>query len=84
MGGAIPNIAELELYNKDNSVIQMFDGIEKYVNDTVTEDDNSIDNHICAEAPNNFVPIIIGISVLVIVSVAITILIIYKKKKKEV
>ncbi|MBR2024266.1 MAG: hypothetical protein IKA02_00485, partial [Clostridia bacterium] len=85
MGGAIPNIAELELYNKENTVIPMFDGIAKANIENDVEVDNKINDHICIEAPVNLVvPIVISVSALVVIAVLVAVLVIFKKKKKEV
>ena len=87
MGGAIPNIAELQLFNEDNTVLPMLDGIEKMVvQDSCINTDNSIiDNHICEKKiSNSLVPVIIGISVVAIIAIVATVLVVIKKKNKEV
>ena len=87
MGGAIPNITELELFNKDNRVIPMFDGIEKtIVLDSCIDTENPIINdHICEEnKPQVLVTIIIGISTTLIIATIIVISIVIRKKNKEV
>lgn len=90
MGGAIPNITELELYNSSNTPLPMFSGIIDYTKNEgmscIEPDINKvIDDHICEEEPSNIiVPVIISISVLTIIAVAIIALVVIKKKNKEV
>ncbi len=89
MGGAIPNIAELELYSSSNTPLPMFSGIRDYTKNEgmncIEPDVNKvIEDHICEENPNTFVPVIISISVLAIMAIAIIVLVVIKKRNKEV
>jgi len=85
MGGAIPNVAELQLFNKDSTVLPMLNGIEKRIlQDSCVNSDNSlIDNHICERNTGYIVPLTISIGALAIVC-AVIILVVKKKKNKEV
>lgn len=85
MGGAIPNITELEVYNCDNSVIPMLSGIEVADLTIPAIPDNKIDDHACVKAPSNlFVPIVISTASVLLIAALVVVLVIYKKKKKEV
>ncbi len=85
MGGAIPNVTELELFNKESAALPMFSGMEKAVIENVpANDDNSENDHICVEKPNVLVPILISAGVVAIMAAAVSVLVITKKKNKEV
>ena len=88
MGGAIPNIAELELFNKENNVLPMFNGIEKVIDEEgcINTENSVITDHICEQSiPEYVVPTIVSVSVALIIVIGLIItLIVIRKKKKEV
>lgn len=87
IGGAIPNITELELFNKDNKVLPMFDGIEKVIalDSCIVTDNPIINDHTCEKNDSNaLVPVMIGIGVVAIIAITIIVLVVIKKKNKEV
>lgn len=86
MGGAIPNITELELFNSENSIIPMFNGVEKTViEDCGTTNNQIIDNHICEiDESNAIVLAVVGLSAITVAVVAVVAFVIIKKKNKEV
>ena len=85
MGGAIPNIAELELFNKESKALPMLDGIEKVIiQDSCINTDNPIvDDHVCEEnTPKALVPIIVSVRALVTIAIVLVLVVIQKRKKE--
>ena len=84
MGGAIPNITELELFGKEGKVIPMLDGIEKVNLEESKTENVERQDHSCEKSPWRIItPVIITVSVLLIAAVVV-LCILRKKKKVEV
>ncbi|MBQ4510852.1 MAG: discoidin domain-containing protein [Clostridia bacterium] len=84
MGGAIPNVAELELFNKESNALPMFSGMEKAAVENAPIINDTGNEHICIKEPNVLVPTLISVGVVAAIAIAVSVLVITKKKNKEV